>query len=137
MALRRKPGPERRTASSRRCTPMASTPIRCMRGTVPASGSRAGYGPAPLLHRYRLRQVSWLVHVPLEVDRHVVGEQLERDCAHYRAGGFFACRDLQNIGGEVVERVVAPGHEREDRGVAGNDLVDVADHLFPGRALGA
>src|SRR5437660_2348190 len=89
------------------------------------------------LHGYGFGQVSWLVYVLAQLDSYVVGEQLQHHDVEDRGSRFLDRRHHEDVGRHSVERAIAFRHQREDRRVAGDDLVDVADHLVLGRARGA
>ena len=67
----------------------------------------------------------------------MVSEQLQHDCVQDDRRRLVHFRDLEDIGRDSVERAIPLGDQGQDRRVAGDDLVDVADHLVFGRAGGA
>ena len=93
--------------------------------------------PAPaLLDRDRLGEVARLVDVRAAGDRHVVGEQLERDDREDRAQRLVGVGDPADVVGEALDLRIALGRDRDDPRVAGPALHDVADQLVVDRRAG-
>lgn len=46
--------------------------------------------PGALLHRHRLRQIPWLIHISPFKHRHMIRQQLQRDCVQDRRDHFVA-----------------------------------------------
>ena len=86
-------------------------------------------GCHPLLHRHRLGEVPWLVHVGAPRDRGVVREQLERDHGEDRRQRLVRVGHPQHLVREPRDRGVALGGHRDHLGVARPALHDVADQL--------
>ena len=78
----------------------------------------------------RLR--GWSTSVPAR-DRHVVGEQLERDDREDRRERVVRVGHPADVVGEPLDLDVALGRDRDDAGVASATLHDVADDLVVDR----
>src|SRR2546423_1672865 len=83
-----------------------------------------------LLHCHRLGQVPGLIYVAAPCYGGVVGEQLQGDGCQQGAEGLQCLRDVEVVVGVLANVLVAFGGDDYDVGVAGTDLLDVADDFF-------
>src|SRR5438105_549053 len=83
-----------------------------------------------LLHRYRLGQVPGLIYVASPCYGGVVGEQLQGDGCQQGAEHLQCLGDVEDVVGVLANVLVAFGGDDYDVGVAGTDLLDVADDFF-------
>src|SRR5437868_9295341 len=134
----RNPTPERRTAVAMRSTERASTPTLSTRWAIDSQGV-AEILPTvdrsliqALFDCNRLGQVPRLVDVLAELHSQVIGEELEGNRGQHGAARLVRRRDLDDVGRQAVEALVALADDRKHGGVAGDDLVHVADHLVLG-----
>src|SRR5207253_7444263 len=79
----------------------------------------------PLLHRHRLRQIPWLVHIAPSGNRCVIGEQLQRNTGKQRAEDLQGGGDVEDIIGVLLDGLVPFGGNDDDVRVAGAYLLDV------------
>src|SRR2546429_752778 len=84
----------------------------------------------PLLHRYRLRQIPWLVHIAPSGNRCVIGKQLQRNTGKQRAEDLQGRGNVEDIVGVLLDGLVPFGGNDDDVRVAGANLLDVADNLL-------
>ena len=53
--------------------------------------------PAALFYRHALGQITWFIHIPAQLDRDVIGKQLERNRCQDRGGELRSAGDLDDI----------------------------------------
>src|SRR5947209_7796692 len=83
-----------------------------------------------LLHRYRLRQIPWLVHIAPSRNRCVIGEQLQRNTGKQRAEDFQGGGNVEDIVGVLLDGLVSFRGNDDDVCVTGANLLDVTDNLL-------
>src|SRR5437667_6297367 len=83
-----------------------------------------------LLHRHRLRQIPWLVHMDPSGNCRVIGEQLQRNTGKQRAEDLQGGGDVEDIVCVLLDGLVPFGGTDDDVRGAGACLLDVADNLL-------
>src|SRR6185295_12100995 len=113
--------------------PSTARTASCCSGFNPSSNPSCRVKPA-LLDGDGLREVPWLIHVASGPDRHLVGEQLQRQ--HHEEGGpqLVGDRDLDDaVAGGVDDAPhlrVARGHHRDHPPSSRLHFLDVRHHLL-------